>query len=342
MLHPPPEAVEKQEVPRFDKFVDEQWMGTYPDSVGNRPSTIKEKELHIRLYLKPALGKLKLDEIRGEVVDRLFAGLRKPRPTRKQRQEGDKDEESRRVLSPKTIKNVRATLRRILASAVEWGVIDKVPALPRVKVVDKGWDFLTQEESKTLIAAGRDDEERALFMFALHTGARAGEQLALRWGDIDWNKREVVFRRSASGGKVGPTKSGRKRRVKMTAGLVEALRKMKHLRGELVFCRMDGKPFTIWQLHDHLWSACRRSGIRKIRWHDLRHSFASQLVMANVPLRQVQDWLGHSTITMTMRYSHLAPGSGSDFIQALENPAAVATTWQRENPRSESSTISSR
>jgi len=313
-------------VPRFDKFVDEQWMGTYPDSVGNRPSTIKEKELHIRLYLKPALGKLNLDEIRGEVLDRLFVGLRKPRPTRKQRQEGDEDEESRRVLSPKTIKNVRATLRRILASAVEWGVIDKVPALPRVKVVDKGWDFLTQEESKTLIAAGRDDEERALFMFALHTGARAGEQLALRWGDIDWNKREVVFRRSASGGKVGPTKSGRERRVKMTAGLVEALRKMKHLRGELVFCRMDGKPFTIWQLHDHLWSACRRSGIRKIRWHDLRHCFASQLVTAGVPIRRVQDWLGHSTLAMTMRYSHLA----------------VATTWQTKSTESQSAATARR
>ena len=85
-----------------------------------------------------------------------------------------------------------------------------------------------------------------------------------------------------------------------------------------------------------------KAGLRKIRWHDLRHSFASQLVTVGVPIRRVQDWLGHSTIAMTMRYSHLAPGSGSDFVQALENPAAVATTWQRENPRSESSTISSR
>jgi integrase len=61
----------------------------------------------------------------------------------------------------------------------------------------------------------------------------------------------------------------------------------------------------------------------------LRHSFASQLVSAGVPLRQVQDWLGHSTITMTMRYSHLAPGQGAELIRALENPSAVANTWQR-------------
>jgi integrase len=332
MLRPPPDAVEKMEVPTFQKFVDEQWMQTYPDSVGNRPSTIKEKELHVRLYLKPALGRLKLDEIKGEVVDRLFAGLRKPRPVGRKKPTDDGEEEERlRVLSPKTIKNIRATLRRILASAIEWGVIDKMPGLPRVKVFDKGWDFLQREESDTLIATARDEEERALFMFALRTGARAGEQLALRWGDIDWNKREVVFRRSSSSGRIGPTKSGRERRVQLTAGLVEALRKMKHLRGELVFCRMDRKPFTIWQLHDRLWSACRRAGIRKIRWHDLRHSFASQAAIAGVPLNQIQHWLGHSTITMTMRYSHLAPGRGSEFIQALENPAALATTSQRHS-----------
>jgi site-specific recombinase XerD len=115
----------------------------------------------------------------------------------------------------------------------------------------------------------------------------------------------------------------------MTVRLGEALRRMKHLLAKLVFCRVDGKPFSLWQLHERLWGACRRAGLREIRWHDLRHSFASQLVSAGVRLRQVQDWLGHSTITMTMRYSHLAPGQGAELIRALENPSAVANTWQR-------------
>jgi integrase len=124
-----------------------------------------------------------------------------------------------------------------------------------------------------------------------------GEQLALRWGDIDWNKGdidrnkgEIAFRRSSTGGRVGPTKSGKERRVPMTEGSAKALRKVKHLRGDLVFCRFDGQPLTIWQLHARLWSACRRAGLRKIRWHDLRRSFASQLVTAGVPIRR-QDWL---------------------------------------------------
>lgn len=337
-LYPPPSPVRTKEVPTFEKFVNEHWMPTYPASAGNRQSSVEEKELHLRMHLKPALGHLRLDEIRGEVVDRLFAGLRKPRPVGKKVEVGKKGEKPvrMRVLAPKTIKNIRATLRRVLASAVEWEFIDKVPALPKVKVPDREWDFFTGEEGEKLIAVARDDEERALLMFALRTGARAGEQLALKWGDIDWHKVEIVFRRSSTGGKVGPTKSGKERRVPMTEGLAKALRKVKHLRGELVFCRLDGQPLTIWQLHERLWSSCRRAGLREIRWHDLRHSFASQLVMAGVPIRRVQDWLGHSTIAMTMRYSHLAPGSGSDLIQALENPAAVATTWQTKNTESQS------
>jgi site-specific recombinase XerD len=78
------------------------------------------------------------------------------------------------------------------------------------------------------------------------------------------------------------------------------------------------KPLSLWQLHERLWSSCRRAGLRRIRWHDCRHSFASQLVMASTPLRQVQEWLGHSTIMMTMRYSHLAPGGGREFLSALD------------------------
>ena len=96
-----------------------------------------------------------------------------------------------------------------------------------------------------------------------------------------------------------------------------------------MFCNADGSALRLGQLHEKVWGACRRAGLRKIRWHDLRHSFASQLASRGVPLRQVQEWLGHSTITMTMRYAHLAPGGGADLIRALDSPA-VATTWQQE------------
>jgi integrase len=151
----------KKEAPTFQEFVSERWLSTYPKSVGNRPTSIREKEIHVRVHLLPVLGRLRLDRISGEVVARLFARLRTKLPDKK-------------ALAEKTIKNVRATLRRILASAKEWGEIPAIPDLPRVKVPESSWDFFTWEETERLLAACRDEEERALLMFAVHTGARAG------------------------------------------------------------------------------------------------------------------------------------------------------------------------
>jgi integrase len=122
---------------------------------------------------------------------------------------------------------------------------------------------------------------------------------------------------------VGPTKSGKERRVPLTAALETALKGIRHLRSKRVFCNTDGSALKIDQLHERLWSACRRAGIREIRWHDLRHTFASQLAMKNVPIPQLQQWLGHSTINMTMRYAHLAPGAGAHFIKALDGDSVA-------------------
>jgi len=76
-------------------------------------------------------------------------------------------------------------------------------------------------------------------------------------------------------------------------------------------------------------ASSRPRQLRGIRWHELRHSFASQLVIAGVPVRQVQEWLGHSTITMTLRYSHLAPGDDSKLIAALDQRVEAAPWQQR-------------
>jgi integrase len=172
-----------------------------------------------------------------------------------------------------------------------------------------------------VIAATRTAEEHALLMFAFHTRARAGEQLALEWGAIDSVNKFVTFKRSSTDGVVTEaTKSKRVRRVPLTASLIAALKAIKHLKGSLVFCNSDGSPMTLWQLHERLEGACRRAGLRMIRWHDCRHSFASQLVIAGTPLPQVQEWLGHGSIMMTMRYSHLAPGGGREFLSVLDAP----------------------
>ncbi len=302
-LDPPPET---KEAIGFKKFVEEKWWPVYPKAAGNRHNTVREKEHHLRLHLKPGLGELPLDQVRGEAIDRFFAEL------------ADKG------LGPKSRKNVRATLRRILASAVEWGYLEALPALPRIKVPEPKFDFFSKEEASQLLEATRNREERLLLMFALQTGARAGEQIAVEWGDVDWRNNFVVFRRSSTFGVVDHTKTGRERRVPLTQGLRVALRAHKHLRSALVFCNEDGTPYSLWQFHERLFMVCRLAGLRKVRWHDLRHSFASQLVSEGVPLRQVQAWLGHSTMHMTMRYAHLAPNAGSELIGVLDGSSSSA------------------
>jgi integrase len=296
---------------RFGKFIQDTWWPTYPVAAGNSHTTIREKRYHLDRHILPFFADTPLDAITLAPLQRFVATMMRK----------TKGKVGKKTLSPKRVKNVLATLRKCVVSAYEWEVIDRLPKFPKIKTFESDYDFFTREESALVIDAARDPYERAILMFAFHTGARAGEQLAFEWGDLDLRNRFVCLRRSSTHGTVrDTTKSGKPRKVPLTVSLESALKAIRHARGPLVFCRDNGSPMSLWQLHERLWATCRRAGLRRIRWHDCRHSFASQLVIAGTPLRQVQDWLGHGSIHMTMRYAHLAPGGGREYLAALEAP----------------------
>jgi integrase len=202
--------------------------------------------------------------------------------------------------------------------AVEWNDLAALPRWPKFKIEDSEWDFLTPAEARALVDAARDANDRLLLWFAVATGARAGEQLALKWSDITWTEgaESVRFRRSFTHGHLGSTKSKRHRSVPLPPALADALQEARNEAGarELVFAGTNGRMMRIGQLHECLWRSLKRAQLREIRWHDLRHSFASHLVAAGVPLNVVQNRMGHSTILMTMRYSHLAPEQHRLFV----------------------------
>jgi integrase len=156
---------------------------------------------------------------------------------------------------------------------------------------------------------------RPLVIVALHTGMRRGELANLRWQDVDFHTRTLVVQQS---------KSGEGRRVPMNRVVVATLRALRRERqafSGLVFPSPEGRF-----LHNfgRAWAkAVKTAGITDLRFHDLRHTAASHLVMAGVDLYTVKEILGHKTLVMTQRYSHLSPEHQRQAVERLVRTEAA-------------------
>ncbi|MGH8777744.1 tyrosine-type recombinase/integrase [Paraburkholderia sp.] len=182
---------------------------------------------------------------------------------------------------------------------------------PRVRWIDR-------VEARSLIeAAGRFARRPHLVAFirlALHTGCRKNELLKLEWSRVDFERRALVLGAEH-------TKNRRRRVVPLNDEAIAVLRAQREwveryaLGARWVFAVASGSRLTTVQ--NGFRAACGRAGIADFRVHDLRHTFASWLVMSGVSLYVVKDLLGHSSITVTERYAHLAPHVGRSAVQLL-------------------------
>ena len=212
-------------------------------------------------------------------------------------------------------------------------VAGQLPELPQVLVPEASFDWYQPGEAARLIESAANEWERAVLMFPLHTGARMGEQRAIRWSDVDFALQRIHIRQSAPKwlDEEKAPKSNRHRWVDLTPELAAALRSIRG-EGQLVFYKSDGGKLSPGQFREILAAAQRRSGLRRIKWHELRHSFASILTTGGAPLRIVQSLLGHSSIRMTERYAHLAPGQSAAFAHLLS--AAAPPPRSTDDPAS--------
>lgn len=288
----------KVEAPKFAAFSD-TFIKTYAKT-NNKPSEVATKEAALKNHLVPAFGKLRLDAIGPERI------------------EAFKAEKLEAKLSEKTINNLLTILRRILAVAAEWGKIRSVPHVRWLKVPPPEFDFLDFDEARRLVLAA-DPEWQAMIMLGLRCGLRQGELLALRWDEVDLVAGRLIVKRSVARGIVGTPKSGKSREVPLSDDALVALKAHRHLKGELVFCNERGGMLTKGECKHPLWRACKRAGLRRIGWHVLRHTFASHLAMRGVPLKAIQELMGHATIEMTMRYAHLSPDVRRDAVKLLDD-----------------------
>src|SRR5262249_51333066 len=193
----------------------------------------------------------------------------------------------------------------------------------------------------------------ALFLAAIHTGMRSGELAGLQWGDVDFNGKFLIVRRNYTRGRIEKTKTDRIRRVDVSDALLQELQALKRKRKaeylakgkneipEWVFLgngrlkkggkdgeRNEGQQLEMYNVKNRYFlKTLEKAGLRRIRFHDLRHTFASLLIQNGESLAYVKDQLGHSSIRMTVDvYGHLVPGANRAAVNNLPGPKTFTTS----------------
>ncbi len=289
-----------------------EWAKEFLDvyvSANNKPSEQAAKKTIVETHLVPFFGDMRIDQIGRRTIEtykakQLKTVTRSGEPT-----------------SPKTINNRLTVLRRMLSLAHEYEMIPAVPKVKWLKVPQAKFRFFSFEEAE-LVLDKAEPEWRPMLLVAMRTGLRRGELLALRWEDVDLTHGRIVVNRSVWKGQEGTPKGGRSREVPLSSEAKEALRSLPS-RFAKGYVFGDGKTrLTHGEVKHPLWRACVAAGLPKAGWHVCRHTFASHLVMRGVPLKAVQELMGHADIQTTMRYAHLSPDVRTDAVAQLDRRPA--------------------
>jgi integrase len=222
----------------------------------------------------------------------------------------------RETVAPATVNRELAMLKHMCTKAVEWGYLKANP-LKSVKFLKEPpgrLRYLTRQEMDTLIVAC-SAHLRPIVLMALHTGMRKSEILGLRWQDIDFAAKTITVRQ---------TKNNEPKVIPMNQTLYAELHsRPRHLHSDYAFCNAAGERYD--EVKRSFKTACRKAGIKDFRFHDLRHTFASHLVMNGINLKTVQHLLGHKDIRMTLRYAHLSREHLQAAVEILDRSFEVGT-----------------
>jgi len=291
--------VVKKEKIRFDEFAEE-----YLNLHAKQHKKSWETDFHIIKNLNRHFGNKYLFAITTKDIEQFKADRLK-------------DTVAGKPISPSTVNRQMDVLSCIFNKAVAWKKLQSSPmkTIQDLKVPPGRLRFLEKEEIVKLLS-NCTKHLRPIVILALFTGMRRGEIFGLKWEDIDF-KRDIMTLLS--------TKNGEKREVPMNEQVKTALMHVtKHPNTSYVFCNEKGVP--VHDIRKSYSTALRKSGITNFRFHDLRHTFASQLVMSGIDLNTVRELLGHKDIAMTLRYSHLAQSHKQRAVEVLGKK--METFWR--------------
>ena len=231
-----------------------------------------------------------------------------------------------------TMRRIINTLNQIMGYAVRHKMIDSNPVRdaerPRKTIDDDGDQVIKvipPDRIKGFLDAVEDHKYRMMFLMAVMTGARQGEILGLRWSDIDFTKKQIHISRTYNHGRFFSPKTKQSRRyVDLAPIVIKELRKWKLAspsnEHDLIFPNDKGEPLTCnGYVHRPFHEAINKAGLPKMRFHDLRHTYASLLISMGENIVYVQRQLGHATPMMTLNvYSHLMKSENQETVKRLE------------------------
>jgi integrase len=289
-----------------------------------REQTFDDYSAKLESYVRPRIAAQRLADLRPLDIQTLYSKM------------------AERNLSPRTIRYTHAILSSALKQAVRWNMLPRNPCdaveLPRLE--RKEMQALSPNEVTKFLSAAQDDEYGTLFAFAIATGMRPEEYLALKWSDVDLDARiatvtRTIVWRKGGGWYFGEPKTTRSRRtVPLPDSISRALKTHRAKQSEmklkagadyashnLMFATREGKPLNLRNLTlRHFRPTLKRAGLSEtFRLYDLRHTCASLLLGANEHPKIVSERLGHASITLTLdTYSHVLPTMQKGASEKLE------------------------
>jgi integrase len=275
------------------------------EAMNRKPSTLRTYRSNLHKQIVPLLGDRSLARVRRNDVEQFVANC------------------TRDGLSAKTTGHIVGLLHSIYEHAIRRGWTTENPCRyvdrPVVRRDNLDIRFLEPAEIEALLRAVPDNDygrvHRALYLAAVMTGMRQGELLALRWMDVDWSAQRIRVRRNLVRHDFGTPKSNRGRSIPLADRLGGELDRLHQATAypadeDLVFANPHtGRPMNGNAVLKSYQRALESAGVRRVRFHDLRHTFGTRMAAAGVPMRTLQEWMGHRDYKTTLIYADYAPGA---------------------------------